>query len=188
MRWLIALLMACLGGPAIAAPMLFERDLGIPPVVEDSGAPAPCTITYLIADVSTNDMYAMRMRIEPTDEARPIRNRMPCPSPVPARLSVRALDVCAIRTENPNNCVYADMSRGFERDPVGRNTASNGARCHSDQSDFIGLACWKAEALDVCSVGCGQTAEEATARARARCEEKHQQSCRITGVVPVLVP
>ena len=39
-------LLACLfPGMALAGPMLFERDLAIPPIVADSGAPAPCTIT-----------------------------------------------------------------------------------------------------------------------------------------------
>jgi hypothetical protein len=173
---------------ALAGPMEFDRDLGIPPVVADSGAPVPCTITYLIADILTNDTFVMRMRIAATEEARPVRNRMPCPTTVPARLSVRALDVCAIRVEDPNTCVYADMSRGFENDRVGRNTASNGARCRSDQSDFIGLACWKSDTLDVCSVGCGNTEAEAKAQAQARCEDKHQRSCRVTAAAPVLVP
>ena len=130
--------------------------------------------------------------VEPCDaaaeEARPVRNRMPCPAAVPARLSVRALDVCAIRVEDPNTCVYADMSRGFENDRVGRNTSSNSARCRSDQAEFIGLACWKSDTLDVCSVGCGTSEADAKAQARARCEDKHQQSCRVTAVAPVLVP
>ncbi len=182
-------LLACLfPGMALAGPMLFERDLAIPPIVADSGAPAPCTITYLIADIVTNDTFVMRMRIAADEDARPVNNRMPCPASVPARLSVRALDVCAIRVEDPNTCVYADMARGFENDRVGRNTASNSARCRSDQSDFIGLACWKSDTLDVCSVGCGNSEPEAKTQARARCEDKHQQSCRVTAVAPVLVP
>ena len=50
-------LLACLvPGMALAGPMLFERDLAIPPIVADSGAPAPCTITYLIADVVTGKL------------------------------------------------------------------------------------------------------------------------------------
>lgn len=183
------ILLACLfPGIALAGPLPFERDLNIPPIVADSGAPAPCTITYLIADVLTNDTFVMRMRIAAAEEARPVRNRMPCPASVPARLSVRALDVCAIRVEDPNTCVYADMARGFENDRVGRNTASNSARCRSDQAEFIGLACWKSDTLDVCSVGCGNSEAEAKTQARARCEDKHQQSCRVTAVAPVLVP
>lgn len=187
-RACLILLVCLFPAIALAGPLPFERDLNIPPIVADSGAPAPCTITYLIADVLTNDTFVMRMRIAAAEEARPVRNRMPCPASVPARLSVRALDVCAIRVEDPNTCVYADMARGFENDRVGRNTASNSARCRSDQAEFIGLACWKSDTLDVCSVGCGNSEAEAKAQARARCEDKHQQSCRVTAVAPVLVP
>lgn len=170
------------------APLPFDRDLNIPPIIEDSGAPVQCTVAFLITDISTNDTFLMRMRIAPTEEARPTRNRLPCPAAIPPRMAVRALDVCTVRTEDPNNCVYTDMARGFDRDPVQRNTASNGSRCRSDQSDFIALACWNANGLDVCGVACGQTEADARTQARARCEEKHQQSCAIIGSAPVLVP
>jgi hypothetical protein len=182
LAWLLA--------PAIAlgAPLPFDRDLGIPPVIEDTMAPAQCTVAYLISDTNTNDTFLMRMRIEPVEGTRPIGNRLPCPSPIPPRVSVRALAVCTIRAEHPNHCVYTDMARGFERERLARNTSSNAARCQSDQAEFIGLACWRTDGLDVCGVACGATEAEAVARARERCEDKHQQACPITGAAPVLIP
>lgn len=170
---------------ALAAPLPFDRDLSIPPVVEDTGAPVQCTIAYLITDIATNDTFLLRMRIAPGPNAKAQRNRMPCLSPIPPRLSVRAIDACAVRVEDPNQCVYSDMARGFEREPVARNTSSETSRCQSDQASFIALACARSGALDVCSVACGQSEDEAKAHARARCEDKHQTSCPTTSVASV---
>lgn len=173
---------------ALAAPAPFQRDLSIPPVIEDTGAAAQCTVAYLVTDVTTNDTFLLRMRIAPAQILPAVRNRLPCPASIPPRLSVRALDACTVRVDDPNNCVYADMARGFEREPVGRNTSSNGSRCQSDRADFIGLACARKGALDVCSVGCGMTEDEAKTQARARCEDKHQAACPVTAAAEVLVP
>jgi len=174
--------------PALAAPAPFQRDLSIPPVIEDTGAAAQCTVAYLVADTTTNDTFLLRMRIAPAQITPAVRNRLPCPASIPPRLSVRALDACTVRVEDPNTCVHADMARGFEREPVGRNTSSAASRCQSDRADFIGLACVRRGALDVCSVACGMTEDEAKAQARARCEDKHQDACPITAAAPVLVP
>jgi hypothetical protein len=172
----------------LGGPMPFQRDLFIPPIVEDSGAPLQCTVAYLVADITTNDTFLIRMRIAPSDVDRPVSNRLPCPNPIPPRLAVRALDACTVRAENPNRCVYTDMARGFEREPLGQNTASNGSRCRSDQFDFIGVACWNADGLDVCSVACGRTEVEAITQARTRCEDKHQQTCPKAAAAAIPVP
>jgi hypothetical protein len=169
-------------------PMPPARGSGIPPIVEDSGAPQQCTIAYLVTHVLTNDTFLVRMRLTPGDDARPVRNRFACPSPVPARFGIRALDACTVRADDANQCVYSDMARGFEREPIGRNTAENQSRCRSDQWNFIGLACRKSGAIDLCAVGCGNTEPEAIAQARTRCEEKHQASCAITQAAPIAVP
>lgn len=173
---------------AMSAPLPFDRDLAIPPVVEDTGAPVQCTVTYLIADTATNDTFLLRMRIAPAPNAKAQRNRMPCLSPIPPRLSVRAIDACAVRVEDPNQCVYADMARGFEREPIARNTSSDASRCQSDQAEFIALACTRIGALDLCSVACGQSEDEAKSHARARCEDKHQRSCPALSAASVADP
>lgn len=184
------LILAMLGGTAaLAAPQVFDRDMAIPPVVEDQARPAQCTIAFLVMDVATNDIFASRMRITPQPGARPQGNRMPCPEAVPARMATRAMDACTTRVDDPNKCVFADMSRGFELQPVERNTASNASRCSSDRANYVGLACWRTpEGLDVCNVACGAEEAAALSQARARCEDKHGRVCAITGAVPVLAP
>ena len=177
-----------LSGSVLAAPMAFDRDLAIPPVIDDQAKPMPCTAVYLVSDVHTNDIFAARMRIAPAENASPVGNRMPCPTTIPPRVAARAMDACAGRGQAPNNCVFTDMSRGFEREPAERNTAAEASRCTSDTAEFAGVACWKAGALDVCNVGCGMTEAEARAAARIRCEEKHQRSCPVTGAVAIPVP
>ena len=172
----------------LSAPLPFDRDLSIPPVVEDTGAPIQCTVAYLIADIGTNDTFLLRMRIAPAPNTKAQRNRMPCLAPLPPRLSVRAIDACAVRVEDPNQCVYADMARGFERERVARNTSAESARCQSDQSEFIALACARSGALDLCSVACGPTEDDAKAHARARCEDKHQMSCPTVSAASVADP
>jgi len=185
---LLFLSMLTLASAARSAPVLFDRDLDIPPVVEDQAKPAQCTALYLVSDILTNDVFAARMRIASPENAKPVGNRMPCPATIPPRVASRALDVCTGRNVDPNNCVFSDMSRGFEKEPAERNTASNASRCTSDKAEFAGLACWKAGTLDVCNVACGQTEQEARAAARARCEDKHQKPCPITGVVAIPAP
>ncbi len=185
---LLLILSALSASAVLAAPVLFDRDLDIPPVIEDQARPAPCTAVYLVSDILTNDVFAARMRIESPENARPVGNRMPCPATIPPRVASRALDVCTSRNADPNNCVFSDMSRGFEQEPAERNTASNASRCTSDKAEFAGIACWKAGTLDVCNVACGETEAGARAAARARCEDKHQRTCVITGAVAIPAP
>lgn len=173
---------------AQATPLSWELKLGLPPVVQDSTKPRQCTVTYLVEDIATNDAYAARMQISPAEDARPTGNLMPCPAMVSPRLAARALDECTSRAADPRSCVFADMSRGFQTEPELRNTAENASRCPSDRFSHIGIACWKSGTLDVCNVGCGPTAEEAQARARARCADKHQTVCPVSESVPVLAP
>ena len=182
------MLLACL--PVLAAPMPLPQapDVELPPVIEDSTQPRQCTIAFLVADIRMNDIYAARMQIVPGPNVRPVRDRFPCPAAVPTRLGVRAMENCMARVVDPNQCVFADMSRGFERDPSTPNTAENGSRCASDLYSYIGIACWKSDGMDICNVGCGQTEPDARAQARERCETKHQRVCDITGAVPILVP
>ena len=173
---------------ATAAPIPFDLNLALPPIIEDSQKPQQCTITYLMVDVGMNDLYAARMRIAPEDNARLLRGTYACPTAVPPRIGTRALDTCTARAANPKTCVFADMSRGFESDPELRNTAENAARCASDVSTHIAVACWTAGEFDVCNVACGGSEEQARAAARLRCAEKHGRACDITGSIPVLAP
>ena len=168
--------------------MPFDLNLALPPVVEDSARPQQCTVAYLMRDVGMNDAYAARMRIAPDANARAQKGLYPCPGNVPPRIAARALDSCTARAANPRTCVFADMSRGFEREPELRNTAENTARCASDVSTHIAMACWRAETFDVCNVACGGNEAEARARARQRSAEKHGQDCSIAGAVTVLAP
>jgi hypothetical protein len=177
-----------LGLPARATPLSWDLKIDLPPIIQDSTKPRQCTVTWLLDDTATNDVYAVRMQITPTEDARPVGDRMPCPPVISPRIAARALDVCTARAADPRSCVYADMSRGFERERDIRNTAENSSRCASDQFSHIGVACWKSGGLEVCDVGCGRTAEDARAAARARCGEKHQKSCDTVGSLPVLAP
>ncbi len=170
---------------AHAAPAPFDLNLNLPPVIEDSTKPPQCTIVYLMTDTDTNDVYAERMQIKPADNAVPVAGRMPCPASVPPRLSGRAMATCLARAADPRSCVFADMSRGFERERSISGTAENTSRCASDAAVDIGIACWQSGGLDVCNVGCGNSSAEAITHARRRCEEKHQQSCPLTGSLPV---
>ena len=58
---------------ATAAPIPFDLNLALPPIIEDSQKPQQCTITYLMVDVGMNDLYAARMRIAPEENARLLR-------------------------------------------------------------------------------------------------------------------
>ena len=173
---------------ARAAPSTFELLNGLPPVVNDTMRPGDCTVTYLVADVATNDTIAVPMQIAPDKDDQPVNNAMPCPREVPPRVAARALDACIIRAADPKNCVYADTARGFETRPIADNTAENSSRCMSDKAHDIGVACWRSGELQICDVGCGNSPAEATAAAVSRCEAKHQRQCPITGSLPVLAP
>jgi hypothetical protein len=184
----LVMMLLCLPALAAPAPLPVDANVELPPVIEDSTQPRQCTIAFLVADTRMNDIYAARMQIAPGPNVRPIRDRYPCPAAVPTRFGVRAMENCMARVADPNDCVFADMSRGFERDPSTPNTAENGSRCGSDLYSFIGIACWKAEGMDVCNVGCGKTDPDARAQARERCESKHLRTCDISGAVPILLP
>ena len=173
---------------ATAATNTFAPDDGLPPIVEDTTKAADCTVTYLVADTATNDLYAVRMRIAPGVDERPVNGVMPCPRAVPLRVATRALDVCVDRAADPKNCVFADMGRGFETQPTASNTAENTSSCASDAASDIGVACWPSGELQVCGVGCGASPAAAVAAAVKRCETRHQRSCPITGALPVPAP
>jgi hypothetical protein len=182
------LLLLSTGPAANAGPLPFQLDLHIPPVVADSTAPTRCTVTYLIADLTNNDLYAARMRIDPAETDIPVQNRLPCPATMPPRVGLRALDVCTTRTGESKYCVFADMARGFEREPDIRNTAENAARCASDKATDIGVACWMSGTLSVCNTACANSPQQAVVQAQARCEDKQQHSCPVTATVPVSGP
>lgn len=187
-RILLTFALAALAGPAGANPMPFELGLHLPPVVVDSQAPSGCTVTWLVADTVTNDLFAARMRIEADERDQPSGNRLPCPAKIAPRVAARALDLCASRSLDPKTCVYGDMSRGFEQQPDMRNTAENASRCTSDKASHIGVACFQNGNLAICNIGCGNAPEEAVAAARARCEDKQQRSCPMTASVPIAGP
>jgi hypothetical protein len=173
---------------ASAGPVSFDLQLNVPPVIADSQAPAGCTVTYLIADIANNDLFAARMRVASDESDIVIGNRLPCPADVPPRLGLRALDTCTNRAGDAKSCAFADMSRGFENEPDIHNTSENAARCSSDKFSDIAAACWTSGKLSVCDVGCGNSPREAVSKARARCEEKQQRSCPVTATVPVSGP
>jgi hypothetical protein len=188
-RLLVAILSLSLAaGGANAGPLSFDLQLHVPPVIADSQAPETCTVSYVIADTANNDLFAVRMRIDPAETDAPVNNRLPCPADVPPRVALRALDVCTSRTAEDRSCVFADMSRGFEREPGIRNTSENASRCASDKFSHIGVACWTSGKLSVCNVGCGNSPAEAVTQARARCEDKQQQSCPLSASLPVSGP
>jgi hypothetical protein len=183
-----ALLLLSAGPAANAGPLPFELDLHIPPVIADSTAPTKCTVTYMVADLTNNDLYAARMQIDPAETDTPVRNRLPCPATMPPRVGLRALDLCTTRTGEARYCVFADMARGFQREPDIRNTAENAARCASDKASDIGVACWMSGTLTICNTACANSPQEAVANAQARCEDKQQRNCPITATVPVSGP
>jgi hypothetical protein len=145
-------------------------------------------VTYLVTNIVTNDTIAIRMQIAPDQNDSPVGNLMPCPANIPPRVASRALDACTLRAGDPKDCVYADMARDFEKHPNVNNTAENASRCASDKASDIGIACFLAGGLQVCSVGCGGSPESAIAAAVSRCAEKQQRQCPITGSQSVLAP
>ena len=184
----LAMLVPIGAAPAHAGTSTFDTPNVLPPIIEDTTKAANCTVTYLVTDITTNDMLAVRMQISPDPNDMPKNNLMPCPPDVPPRIASRALDACIVRSADPRNCVFADMARDFENRPIADNTTENGSRCRSDKAADIGVACWRSGTLQVCAVGCGDSPETATAAAVTRCEAKHQRECPITGSLPVLAP
>jgi hypothetical protein len=175
-------------GSTRAAPRSFDIQNELPAVIKDTTKPADCTVTYLVTDITTNDTIAVRMQISSDQNDQPVNNLMPCPTEIPPRVASRALDTCIVRAADPKNCVYADMSRGFENKPNPDNSSENSSRCASDKASDIGIACWLSGDLQVCGVGCGGSPQSAITAAINRCEAKHQRQCPITGSLPVLAP
>jgi len=189
MRTFLSLLVLFgLTGVAQAAPSTLDLLNTLPPVVEDTTKPPNCTVTYLVANIVTNDVIAVRMRIAPDMNDRAVKNLLPCPPVIPPRVASRALDACILRAADPKNCVYADMGRDFDKRPNINNSAENSSRCASDKTSDIGIACWRSGELQVCGVGCGDSPEAAKTSAINRCEAKHQRQCPITGSLPVQAP
>ncbi len=186
--WLLTISVMWPWFAANAGPQPFDLQLFVPPVIADSQAPIVCTVIYLIADIANNDLFAARMRIAPREADTPVHNRLPCPASVPLRVALQGLDVCTSRAADAKSCVFADMSRGFDREPNIANTSQIESRCSSDTFSDIAGACWMSGKLSVCAVACGQSPEEAVSRARERCQEKHRQSCPVTVTVPVSGP
>jgi hypothetical protein len=172
-------------GGALGGPVTFDLPLNVPPVITDSQAPQGCVVTFLIEDVANGDLFAQRIRIPAAETDQPVNNRLPCPTGILPRLGAWAREVCNSRAVDPKTCVYADMGRGFERQPDITNTAENTSRCRSDMASHIAAACWMSNNMPVCNVACGESPAEAISRARVRCEDKQQQSCPITATVPV---
>lgn len=173
---------------AWAAPMSFDLDLHVPPVIIDSKASLGCTVAWLVADIANGDVFATRMRIDSSEGDVPQNHRLPCPNSIPPRVAARALDACTSRALDPKTCVFADMSRGFALQPELRGTSENASRCRSDQASHIALACWSNGTLSICNVGCGETPEEAVAQASSRCEDKQQHSCPVAASAPLSAP
>jgi hypothetical protein len=188
-RAILTVLCCCvLLGSARAAPSTFDNPNALPPVIEDTTKAANCTVTYLVVDIATNDLIAVRMQISPGQDERAANNLMPCPPEIPPRVASRALDACAIRAVDPKDCVYADMGRDFDVRRNANNTAENSSRCTSDKATDIGVACWRSGELQICGVSCGDSPGAAIVSAVNRCEAKHQRQCPITGSLPVLAP
>ena len=82
---LAAVLAAAVLNPSIsrAGPAGYDMDLATPPVIRDAQAPIACTVTFLIQDIATGDLFAQRIRIPPI-ELRSGRRRPPAMPPRPA--------------------------------------------------------------------------------------------------------
>lgn len=179
-----------LAAPRAAWPALDYSDgyEDFPPIVSDAQGVVPCTVAWLVTDLSTNDMTLMRMRIERDGNDKVIDGKVACPAEISPRMGREALEDCAVRAADPKTCVFADMVRDFDQQPVLTNTAENASRCASDKASDIGVACWHAAKFDVCAAACGDSPASAIASAVSRCESKHQRSCPVTGSAPVLPP
>ena len=76
-----------LRGPAWAGATTLELLNALPPVIKDTTKAAPCTVTFLVSNVTTNDMIAVRMRIAPDVNDQAVNNLMPCPPNIPPRVA-----------------------------------------------------------------------------------------------------
>ena len=190
-RCVVLLLPLLLGSTAsLSAPQNFNLgSYGAPPVANRGGKPLICTVAYLVEDYASNETYAARMQFTPAADAVIGQNgRMPCPGMMPPTVSQAALQGCRDHAAEASDCVFADMSRGFDASPSVDNSSDNAARCESDQASQIAIACWNTGKTDVCNVGCGNDAGTAVEAARHRCEAKHGKTCNITGSLPVGAP
>jgi len=185
---LAALLCAWWCGAALAGPTAFDLGLHVPPVVVDSEAPPDCTAAWSVINYTTNDLFVARARIAHGDGEKPVNGRMACPAAIPVRVAERALDGCVATALEPKQCVYADMSRGFEAAADIRNTSENAARCTSDKASFIGVACVLVSDRPICASACGETAAEAENQAAARCQDKQQRVCLLKASAPIAMP
>ncbi len=170
---------------ALAGPVAFDTLPEAPPVIRDTQAAVTCTVTFLITDIASGDLFAQRIRLPPAETDVAVDNRLPCPPDVLPRLPNFARGACTVRAADPKTCVFADMGRDFAAKPEISNTDAAAARCTSDTATHLGLACWQNGAIAVCNVGCGNSAAEAIGRARSRCQEKQQRSCPSTALVAV---
>jgi hypothetical protein len=185
-RILLCLLPLFFATGSHATPLQFNLGTFAPPLsTQAPNTPRDCTITYLIEDDAANQTYAQRMVFAPPAGAVPQHGVMPCPTLMSGRVAQAALDNCQEHAAHSGDCVFADMSRGFRNEPGISNTAENASRCASDEASHIGIACWRSGKMDICNVGCGNSAEAAITAARSRCALKHQKECSITGALPV---
>jgi hypothetical protein len=159
-----------------------------PTLLEGVGKLRACTVTYLLEDYATNELYAARMQFAPSPTAVPLKDRLPCPTLVPPLVTDTALNLCRDHAVKKTDCVFGDMSSGFHDKPELSNTSEATSRCTSDQASQIAVACWNSGGSDVCNVGCGEAPATAISAARKRCEATHQKACTITGVLPVSAP
>lgn len=190
LRRLAILLLPLLASAASRASPL-DFNLGgydKPTVLEGVGHLRMCTVTYLVENTVTSDTYAARMQFTPAPAAIPMGAQMPCPTLVPPLVAETALNECRDHAADKANCVFADMGRDFPGKPVLANTSESNSRCLSDRAAQIAIACLKSGDTTLCSVGCGEDPPGAIAAARSRCEAAHQNSCPITGALPVAAP
>src|ERR1700727_2520527 len=110
---IILILLCCLAMSDAARAGTNSSDIlsGLPPIVQDTTKPPPCTVTYLVTNVTTNDSIAVRMQIVPDPNDAAVNNVMPCPPDIPPPVASRALDFCTRRAAEPKHCVYAELGR-----------------------------------------------------------------------------
>lgn len=131
-RCVVLLLPLLLGSTAsLSAPQNFNLgSYGAPPVANRGGKPLICTVAYLVEDYASNETYAARMQFTPAADAVIGQNgRMPCPGMMPPTVSQAALQGCRDHAAEASDCVFADMSRGFDASPSVENSSDNAARC-----------------------------------------------------------
>jgi hypothetical protein len=198
--WLAACLIALPAGrhsaradaltPALD-PLSATNNGSVPPA--KTAPPAPggggprCTIASIVEDIGTNDAYLSRTRFL-APEAPAAGQPAICPAGAAQEAARRTLEACKKHASNSYNCVYGDMNHmfGITTDIV--DTSAVDAQCPSYTSKFIAIACQPGLAEDVCNVGCGGTAVEATQAAQTKCKANHDGDCGVTNAVPVQAP